>query len=191
MDVSISSGSGSSNTINFVKNQDLNSAAIESELSTAFVVPVTSHAAGSQPTAAAQSTTPASVAATAAAGSNRVGVVTVTEMIHDTVTIYQTRTPTPSPAPQPATAAPASEASNGAVIVAPFQTGKSANPTTLATLATKAAAAADVVVTTVEDVVVESLTSTVYATSETPAAPRIRGRLLGSGHPRLYGGGWG
>jgi hypothetical protein len=192
MDISISSGSGSSDTINFVKNQDLNSAAIESELSTAFIVPVTSKAAGSQPTAAAQTTAPASAAPTAAAGSNRVGIVTVTEMIHDTVTIYQTRTPTPSPAPQPATAAPASEASNGAVIVAPFQTGKSAIPTTLTTLTTKAAAVADVVVTTVEDiVVVESLTSTVYAASETPSAPRIRGRSLGSGHPRLYGGGWG
>jgi len=200
MDISISSGTGSSNDLSFAKNQDLNSAAIESELSTAFIVPVTSEAAGSQPTAAAQSTTPkaaastkpASAPATAAAATNRVGVVTVTELIHDTVTIYQTQTPSPSPAAASsakATAVPVSEAPNGAITVAPFQTGKI--PSSLTTLATKAVAAAKVVVTTVSDIVVESVsvTSTVYATSETPAPPKIRGRSLGSGHPLYFGGG--
>jgi hypothetical protein len=184
MDVSISSGSGSSKAISFAQNQDLNSAAIQSELSTAIIVPVTAAAAGSQPAAAA-STTPASAATTG--GGNRVGIVTVTEMIHDTVTVYSTQA---SPAAvSTATTALASEASNGAVIVVPFQTGssvaKGASPTTLATKA----AAAKVVVTTVEDLVVESITSTVYATSATPA-PKIRGRSLGSGHPRLFGGDW-
>jgi hypothetical protein len=192
MDISISGGTGSSNDLSFAKNQDLNSAAIESELSTAFIVPVTSEAAGSQPTAAAQSTSPKAAASTTAAATNRVGVVTVTELIHDTVTIYQTQPTSPSPAAASsakATAVPVSEAPNGAITVAPFQTGKI--PSSLTTLATKAVAAAKVVVTTVSDIVVESVsvTSTVYATSETPAPPKIRGRSLGSGHPLYFGGG--
>jgi hypothetical protein len=191
MDISISSGSGSSQAISFAKNQDINSAAIESELSTAIIVPVTSTAADAQPTVA-QSTTPhaaASTAPTSAAatgGGNHVGIVTVTELIHDTVTIYQTISSIPA-STAAATEAPASEASNGAIIVTPFQTGSSvaqgASPTTLATKS----AAAKVVVTTVEDLVVESVTSTLYASSVTPA-PKIRGRSVGSGHPRLFVG---
>jgi hypothetical protein len=195
MDISISNGSGSSQAIDFVENQDLNSAAIQSELSTAIIVPVTLTAAGSQPTApqsttpqAATSTTPVSAAPTA---SNRVGVVTVTDFIHDTVTVYSTLVSTHPPQSAPAataTAAPASEASNGVVIVVPFQTGssvaQSARPTTLATVANNA----KVVITTVEDLVVESITSTVYASSATPAVPKIRGRSMGSGHPQLFGG---
>lgn len=196
MDISISSGPGSSKAISFAKSQDLNSAAIESELSTAIVVPVTSKGAGSQPTAA-QSTTPqaatstAPTSAAATGGGNHVGIVTVTELIHDTVTIYKTQSSSPSPETvSTATATLASEASNGAITVTPFQTGPStANGAAPTTLTTKTAAA-KVVVTTVEDVVVESITSTVYASPATPA-PKIRGRSLGSGHPRLFGGGWG
>jgi len=183
MDINISNGSGSSQAIDFVENQDLNSAAIQSELSTAIIVPITSTAAGSQPTAA-QSTTPQAktsttpTSAAASDASNRVGVVTVTDFIHDTVTVYSTPAAT-------ATAAPASEASNGVIIVVPFQTGSSvASPTTLVTVANNA----KVVATTVEDLVVKSMTSTVHASSATPAAPKIRGRSIGSGHPQLFGG---
>jgi hypothetical protein len=187
MDISISRGSRSPQVIGFAKNQDLNSAAIESELSIPIIVPVTSTAADSQPTAA-QSTIPAS--ATATGGGNRVGVVTVTELIHDTVTVYSTLASSPSPAAvSTAPAAPASEASNGPIIVLPFHTGSSAaqgaSPTTLATKA----AAVKVVVTTVDDLVVQAVTSTVYASPATPA-PRIRGRSMASAHPRLFGGGW-
>ena len=199
MDISISSGSGSSQSIDFIQNQDLNSAAIQSELSTAILVPtsailvpVISTAAGSQPTVArsttpqaATSTTPASAAATG--GSNQVSIVTVTEIIHDTATVYSTVTPSPPPqSTAVASAAPASEASNGVIVVVPFHTAQSARPTTLATVAS---AAAKLVVTTVEELFVESITSTVYASSATPApAPKIRGRSMGKGHPRLFGG---
>jgi hypothetical protein len=178
MDISISSGSGSSQTIDFVENQDLNSAAIQSELSTAIIVPVTSIAAGTQPTAAesatpqaATSTTHASAAA--ASGGNNAGIVTVTELIHDTVTVYSTLTSSHSPQ-STAAATAVSEAPNGSITVVPFQTGSRANN-------------AKVVVTTVDDLAIESITSTAYPSSATPAAPKIRGRSVGSGHPKLFG----
>jgi hypothetical protein len=173
MDINISSGSGTSNSVSFAKGQDLNSAAIESELLTAFNVPVTATAAAGQSAAASttpqahQTTAAASAAATSNSG-NRVGVVTVTEMIHDTVTVYKTYSPLPK-----STASLLSEAPNGSIIVQPFHTGKSAAPTTLATKAV------NVVVTTVQDVVVVSQAVTLQATATT-TAPKIRGRLVRS-----------
>jgi hypothetical protein len=197
MDISISSGPGSSQAIDFVQGQDLNAAAIQSELSTAIIAPTTILILGIS--TAAQSTTPQAAtssppSAAATGGSNHVGIVTVTEIIHDTATVYSTLTPNPFPetasaSASTAAAAPASEASNSVIVVVPFQTAQSASPTTLATVA---GAAAELVVTTVEDLFIESITSTVYVSSATPApaAPKIRGRSMGKGHPRLFNAGW-
>lgn len=137
MDINISAGSGTSKSVSFVKNQDLNHAAIESELSTAFIVAVTATAAAGQ--SAAASTTPMAQQTTAAAsataaGGNRVNVVTVTQMIHDTVTLYETL----SGAAATSTATPVSEASNGSLIVSPFMTNPSNSKRAASTTTTTA-----------------------------------------------------
>jgi hypothetical protein len=113
IDVNVASGPGTSKNLSFVKGQDLNRAAIETELSTAFNVQVTATGAASttQQSGVTQSTTTASgnpgsahsSGPVAAQPNVAVNVVTTTETIKEIVTMYQTIY-TASPSSPPTTA---------------------------------------------------------------------------------------
>jgi hypothetical protein len=94
MDVNLVAGPGTSKNLNFIKGQDLNKAAIETELSTAFNVPVTAtNPSTASPTGEAESSSIAAATTQkpiAAQPNTATNAMTVTETIHDVVTIFRT-----------------------------------------------------------------------------------------------------
>jgi hypothetical protein len=202
MDINLVAASGSSKAVddaNFVKGQDLNHAAIESELSTPFIVPVTAAASGPQPTAQGSATTSHTPAvhtssatvknslSTGPAATDRGNrpIVTVTQSIHDTVTIYKTY----FPLSVESSSAPASGStlSKSSMKIEPFlaATGTvahaSSTPTTLTTKIVSEDSAGHLVAGTVPGTTVKGymVTKTVVV-SVTPTARRnrIRGRSV-------------
>jgi hypothetical protein len=203
MDINIPNNSGNNkgaSSIDFIKGQDLNYAAVESQMANLFQVPVTGgsgdQAATSQ-TSSPESSTSQAAASTAATGGSHRPVVTVTDVIPDIVTIFSTIQASAHPS---TSAIPAGEAPNGSIVipgptntdsspsssptqaasasglpqVQPFHTSSIAPPTTLAKVASKA----EPVVTITQEVGVEA-TVTVFATAIGPTL-KIRGRA-----PRL------
>jgi hypothetical protein len=160
MDINISQTTGNNKAatkVDFIQGQDLNFAAVESQMTNSFQVSVSGATAAATQAAQATTSSPVSVATTSAQANG--AVATVTNLIHDTVTQYSTAQPTanaPAPLTQgtdgsiiipgpaatasnkpvtPAAASPIAQVSAGSIVVsaqAQQTTSSQAQPTTLA-----------------------------------------------------------
>jgi hypothetical protein len=142
MDITIKPGSGTSKAVNgvqFAQGQDLNSAAIESELSNPFIVSATAAAGSSAAKTPSPDPKPTQApSAVTTTKDGRVSVVTITQAVNDaTVTVTKTGQSPSKPSTASKTPIPLGE-SNGSIIVPafPLLTSTSASGSSLPTTTT-------------------------------------------------------
>jgi hypothetical protein len=210
MDINLVPGTGTSKSLKFASGQDLNSAAIESELSTALVVkPTPTGATGAKvPAVTAQPATTATTAAVSVpspAGNNASGnsgpqTVTVTEQapaIFVTVTVTGGSAAAASPSsPASVSANPAAagaQASGSSLSIRPFVTDAPGSKPNAAAPSDSSSSKKQFVSTTyVEETVTVRVTAEPSATkaAETPAEGMGNGVFTATPLPKMRGRAW-